>query len=262
MLALLVIRAYYGMYTVKTNMPSNETYRSQFESPSQRWKAVPKAVRNLYRDEDLFQYYQAFKQKYAGDPYYAEHPELVRERGGHRVSYDVPVLAAITTSGQHFIYIAAGHDDNGSLDPQLQFFVVTADCITRQETEWWVTDVRANAIGQPSRLELHLSAQPVHEIPDYVEPYNNDSPHPFADLDRIDDATQAQLEADAQAIKYVYEHQASYLSWGDGKAHSIFRSLSEVEADLYLLHQAERAGLLGDAPVGHRAVIEHIERAA
>ena len=244
-------------------MPSNETYRSYLGSPSERWKGVPKAVRDLYRKEDYFRYYQAFKQKYSGDPYTAERPLLLRERGGHTITYDMPVLAAITNSGRHFMYIAAGRDNSGaSLDPRLQFFVVTGDKETYVDTEWWVTDVRANQAGQPNRLELHLSANPVHEIPDYVPPYDEKSVLPFDELDRIDIARQEQLEADAKAIKYVYEHQASYLSWGDGKAPSTFRSLYEVEGDLYLLHQAERAGLLGEAPIGHRAVIEHVERAA
>jgi hypothetical protein len=256
------------MYTVKTNMPSNESYRSYLESPSERWKEVPKAVRNLYRDEQAFLLYQEFKQRYSGDPYTAYYPEIIRSRGGHTIQYDMPVLSAITTRADgknHLICIRSGrkidtnnHQQVEGLDARLQFFVVTADFTTFDMTEWWLSDVKANAFGEPRRLELYLSHNPVQEAPEYIEPYH-ETGNPFDELDRLSDAEQDRLDHDAKAMKFVYENQQAHLTWGNGDAPSTFRNLFEVEGDLYLLHRAELDGQFGPYPVGHRHVIEHMQ---
>ena len=250
-------------------MPYSESYRSYLDTPSDRWKEVPKAVRNLYCDERAFQLYQAFKDVYAGDPYKATHPEIIRERAGRVISYEVPVLSAITTNGKHLICIRAGHavdvgqgnaNETAGLDARLQFFVVTADFETFDTTEWLLSDVRSGSVGQPKSLELVLQ-HPDTELTNNSNLHTVGS-HPFDELDFRDDTAQARADADASAMKVVYENQQAHLTWGDGAAPSKFRSFREVEGDLYLLHRAEAAGQFGPNPVGHRLVTEHIERAA
>lgn len=250
-------------------MPSNEIYRSYFESPSQKWREVPKVVRNLYRDERAFGLYQKFKELYAGDPYIATSPEIIREREGRTILYDMPVLSAITTRGNHLICVRAGHaihqskdqNDGGApwgLDARLQFFVATADFNTFDTTEWWLSDVRTSAINQPNRLELVL--QHPHTDTGNQTTLHTVGSHPFDELDYLDSVSEARAEADAAAMKFVYENQRAHLTWGDGKAVSTFRSFSEIEADLYLLHKAEAEGQFGSEPVGHSRVIEHVQR--
>lgn len=221
-----------------------------------RLNEMSKPALDLFTDEAKFLLYLDFKKNFAGEPS-GGIPEIVRDRGGTQVLYDTVYHSAMTESGSHLLHIRAGHNTaHIGLKPEQQFFVATADFNTFDTTEWWIEEVQANSVNEPTRLELILSHQPVHEVFPTVQ---YDAEFPSVGSIGLKHAAQlARARKLAGAIRYTHQNQISQLSWGDGSAPETFRSTFEIENDLWLLSHAESLGLLDGLLQGHDSVRNYV----
>jgi hypothetical protein len=214
----------------------------------------------LFTDPQKFDFYVSFMQQYAGEPY-KELPKLERDRGGGVVQYDSGLVSAMTDDGSHFIHIRRGHSlGRRGLEAVLQYFPVTADFETYDFSELWVDDIAANAIGEPTRLELMLSHQPVHEV---EAPFEIDPELPLlqrATLGALRKVKQSRKVSNS--IRYIHENQRSYFTWGNGSPVQSLHSSTEIQNDLLLLHRAEQKGLLDVDVRSHQAVRDYLLKAA
>lgn len=221
-----------------------------------RLNEMPKPALDLFTDETKFLLYLDFKEKFAGEPS-GDMPVITRDRGGVQVAYDTLHQSAMTESGSHLVHIRTGRNMKSiGLKPELQYFVVTADFNTYDTTEWWIEEVSANKLGEPTKLDLILSHQPVHE----VVPVPSLNPE-FPVVGAIGLKYAAQLvraQKLARSIRYTHEHQRSQLTWGDGSAPETFRSTFDIENDLWLLHYAEQQGLLDGLLESHTSIRNYL----
>jgi hypothetical protein len=214
----------------------------------------------LFTDPQKFDFYVDFMQKYAGEPHKSL-PKLERDRGGGLVEYDGTLISAMTDDGSHFVHIRRGHSQHRhGLEPVLQYFPVTADFETFDISELWVNGVNANNSGEPTRLELILSHQPVHEV---------ETPFEVSDeLSLLQRATARALykialaRRTSNAIRFVHENKRSYFTWGNGSPMQTLHSSADIQNDLILLQYAEQQGLLDREVRSHQAIRDYLARAA
>ncbi len=214
----------------------------------------------LFTDQRKFDFYLEFMQRYAGESH-GTLPKIERDRGGGMVEYDGTVVSAMTDDGSHFLHIRRGHShDMRGLEPVLQFFPVTADFETFDVSELWVNGVNTNAIGGPTRLELTLSHQPVHEVEALFEISDEVSLLERATIRGMQKI--AQSRKTSNAIRYVHENQRSYFTWGNGSPIQTLHSNEVIQHDLRALHYAEQQGILDKEVRSHQAIRDYIIRAA